>query len=73
MDFTKMKSKLVKGEYKKVNDIRTDFNLIMDNCETFNRNTPYFLRYGNTMKLLGNKLLKAAEGEEQYSGAVSIL
>jgi hypothetical protein len=71
MDFSKMRSKLHSGEYKKVSDLRVDFQLMMDNCALFNKDNMYFWRYGHQMRSLGLKVLKSAEQDEQVSSSVS--
>ncbi|CAD5218508.1 unnamed protein product [Bursaphelenchus okinawaensis] len=73
MDFDKMRKKLKNGEYKRVADMKADFDLMMANCETFNRNNDHYLRYGQIIKSLGVKVLRDAEGEESLTGSPRLL
>lgn len=71
MDFEKMQNKLENGDYKKIGDLRADFELMMNNCSQFNKDNQYFWRYGNQMRSLGSKILKTAELDEQMATSVS--
>uniref|UniRef100_A0A914E0K8 Bromo domain-containing protein n=1 Tax=Acrobeloides nanus TaxID=290746 RepID=A0A914E0K8_9BILA len=66
MDFQKVQSRLDRGEYKRIADLRADFNLMMDNCATFNRDNPFFWNYGHRIRRIGLKIIKAAEMEENH-------
>ncbi|KAI6225149.1 hypothetical protein M3Y99_01377200 [Aphelenchoides fujianensis] len=65
MDFGRMKSRLRNGEYKRVADMRADYELMMDNCAHFNKSNPFYWRYGHQMRAMGQKIMKTAEQEEQ--------
>uniref|UniRef100_A0A1I8AYM8 Bromodomain and PHD finger-containing protein n=1 Tax=Meloidogyne hapla TaxID=6305 RepID=A0A1I8AYM8_MELHA len=64
MDFCQMQKKLEMGQYKRVADIRSDFLLMMNNCATFNRDNKYFYDYGQRIRQIGLKVIRAAEIEE---------
>jgi hypothetical protein len=69
MDLSTMRTKLAKNQYKKVNDMRADFKLMIDNCNTFNKSNRFFYTYGHRFKRIGSQILKAAEQKEmQMSG-----
>uniref|UniRef100_A0A914XI71 Uncharacterized protein n=1 Tax=Plectus sambesii TaxID=2011161 RepID=A0A914XI71_9BILA len=64
MDLATMRAKLAKNQYKKVNDMRADFKLMIDNCNTFNKSNKFFYTYGHRFKRIGTQILKAAEQQE---------
>ncbi|CAD5225658.1 unnamed protein product [Bursaphelenchus xylophilus] len=73
IDFGKMYKKLENGDYRRVADLKADFDLMMSNCESFNRNNEHFLRYGQIIKSLGSKILKEAEAEVELTASPKML
>lgn len=44
MDLSTMGKKLDKGQYKTIDDIETDFQLMIDNCLTYNNKDTVFYK-----------------------------
>jgi bromodomain-containing protein 7/9 len=72
MDLQTMKTKLDRGAYKKVADLRADFALMIANCLTFNNDNQYFYKHGHRFKRIGGKILKAAEEEERKNSMTQV-
>ncbi|KAI1715477.1 PHD-zinc-finger like domain-containing protein [Ditylenchus destructor] len=64
MDFQTMKTKLNRGDYKRIADLKHDFTLMMDNCANFNRENQFYLTYGHRFRRIGLLAIKSAEKDE---------
>jgi hypothetical protein len=64
MDLKRMRQLLESGKYKRMADLHADFNLMMQNCATFNRDNRYFYNYGQRIKRIGSIVIKSAEEAE---------
>jgi hypothetical protein len=64
MDLEKMFTNFENGKYKRIADIRSDFDLMMRNCIQFNRKNKFYYDYGQKIKSIGLGVIKKAEDEE---------
>lgn len=64
MDLQKMFTNFENGKYKRIADIRVDFNLMMKNCIQFNRKNKFYYNYGQKIKSIGLGVIEKAEDEE---------
>uniref|UniRef100_A0A1I7XA45 Bromo domain-containing protein n=1 Tax=Heterorhabditis bacteriophora TaxID=37862 RepID=A0A1I7XA45_HETBA len=56
------KTKLIaEGKYDSIGAMRTDFLLMTDNCEKFNKTHEWYLKYGRKFRKIGLGLLETAE------------
>ncbi|MFH4976719.1 hypothetical protein AB6A40_003428 [Gnathostoma spinigerum] len=67
MAIATMKKKLVNGSYKKLSQLKSDFDLMINNCSTFNRHNEFFWKYGHRLRRISAKFFSAAEIQEKLS------
>ena len=66
MDFSTMRKKLVNLEYGSLDQLEADFNLMVDNCLSYNERETIFYRAGTKMRDVGGLILRQArKGSEQ--------
>eukprot|EP00026_Physarum_polycephalum_P001586 Phypoly_transcript_01588.p1 GENE.Phypoly_transcript_01588~~Phypoly_transcript_01588.p1 ORF type:complete len:1004 (+),score=272.66 Phypoly_transcript_01588:199-3210(+) len=58
MDFKTMRKKLKEGKYKSVEALQADFQLICNNCMTYNPATTTYAKEAKRMLTVGNRLLE---------------
>lgn len=63
MDFSTMRSKLRSGEYKTLDNMEYDFNLMVKNCLAYNNKDTIFYRAGTKMRDQGAALFKSTRKE----------
>ncbi|TRY68864.1 hypothetical protein TCAL_05070 [Tigriopus californicus] len=61
MDFLTMKNKLNDCLYSTVDDLETDFNLIVENCLSYNERDTIFFRAGVKMRDQGGSIIRQAK------------
>ena len=52
MDFRTMREKLDNFEYPSIDALEADFNVMVQNCLSYNERDTIFFRYKNTVELL---------------------
>lgn len=72
MDLKTMKSRFDRGVYKKVADLKVDFQLMIDNCLKFNKDNQFFYQHGHRFKRIGGKILNSAEEEERQNAIAQV-
>lgn len=68
MDFSNMRSKLDKHEYRSVSDLEADFNLMVSNCLLYNSKDTVFHRAALRLRDLGGAVLRHAQRQAANTG-----
>ncbi|CAL8107597.1 unnamed protein product [Orchesella dallaii] len=61
MDLSTMEKKAKEGQYLSLDDLEADFNLMIDNCMTFNDDTTMFYKIAVKMREHGTKIFQDAK------------
>ncbi|KAE8296651.1 Bromodomain-containing protein 1 [Larimichthys crocea] len=68
MDFSTMRKRIDAHEYKSLEDFEDDFNLIIDNCMSYNAKDTFFYRAAQRMQDHGGVILRRARREADRIG-----
>ncbi|XP_059487532.1 bromodomain-containing protein 1 isoform X3 [Neocloeon triangulifer] len=68
MDFSTMKQKLNDQEYHDLDDLETDFNLMLSNCMAYNSKDTVFYRAAVKMRDLGGAIIRQARRDVSEIG-----
>ncbi|XP_047511217.1 bromodomain-containing protein 1 isoform X2 [Pieris napi] len=68
MDLSTMGKKLDKGQYKTIDDVETDFQLMIDNCLTYNNKDTVFYKAGVKMREQCKSIFRQARRDVREAG-----
>lgn len=68
MDLSTMKAKIDNMEYRSIDDLESDFNLMISNCLAYNAKDTIFYRAGLRMRDQGGVIIKGARKDAEAAG-----
>ena len=68
MDFSTMFGKLESFKYSNIDLLESDFNLMVENCLSYNERDTIFFRFGVTMRDKGGAIIRQAKREIESIG-----
>lgn len=68
MDFSTMRKRIDAHEYKSMDEFEDDFNLIINNCMTYNAKETFFYRYAVRLRDHGGAILRKTRRDAERIG-----